>query len=287
MQIKLFRVLVIFILVGLVAFFYSNATLVLARHISTQVETPKPAKTPKPIKTPRPTPTPKPTKTPRPTPTPLNIPFAKVLYPNGGETFTEGDVITIKWETKNVTSCFLGYTIGPGTLDWILFNFSPNITSHEWTVLNWGNSGSPRPTKIDLGCYPSNSNASFAEDQSDDFFIVNPKVTPTPSPTPTPTPIPATFDAAFTYNSANGSARITADKPIRQCYGAQSNGVEAHLALRGYNGWGCVDGKCSYRCELYYAPPNTPSYSWSDISAKAVSVDGEIKTFGNWQYSDY
>lgn len=146
---------------------------------------------PTPPTTPTPTPSPTPTPTLSPTPTPARS--IQVKLPNGGETLYVGQTYRISWDSSsNIDKVWLGYSAGPGSLDWIATNI-PNTGYYDWKVFV-GNTTNTK-FKIDITGYQTGYGS--ARDQSDNFFTVlsspPPTLTPTPSPTPilTPTPTPS------------------------------------------------------------------------------------------------
>lgn len=93
-----------------------------------------------------------------------------------------------------------------------------------------------------------------------------------------PVPSNQPFEASWTVDNSNGSAKITANKQLKECEGKETNpistggGYEVKTALKSLRG---------NICELFFSPPNTPNYDWLD-GARVVSVDKEEKNFGNW-----
>lgn len=126
-------------------------------------------------------------KKPKPTATPRS-PYVKIKYPNGGEVFTFGDKVKIQWEKNQINSCWLGFSFGEGSLNWIDTSITGEMISYDWTINNWNDDDTPSKVKIELDCFSDNGSAV---DQSDDFFTVNPVPTPTPAPTSSPTPQPS------------------------------------------------------------------------------------------------
>lgn len=102
-------------------------------------------------------------------------PFVRLTYPNGGETFTVGDVINITWESNKMETCTLGWSNAPGSLNWI--DNAPVIPgaqkSYTWTV-SMGTRLMTTQMKIYLMC--GIPNVGLWDDFSDDYFTVNPKV---------------------------------------------------------------------------------------------------------------
>lgn len=114
-------------------------------------------------------------------------PVVRITYPNGGETFTQGEKVKITWEGRNIDSCYIDYSYGVGSLSNITKLSTTGNGSYDWTV-NLPNLFSPKQIKISMDCYQTG--AGSKRDQSDDFFTVNPLPKPTPTPTPTPIPVP-------------------------------------------------------------------------------------------------
>lgn len=92
----------------------------------------------------------------------FNGEWTKVTYPNGKEVLKAGTDVIIRWESKNPNgSVSIGYSFGPGSLNWIQFS-GPNSGSYVWTIP----SGlKDRRLKISVS-------ANGVEDQSDDFFSI-------------------------------------------------------------------------------------------------------------------
>ena len=144
------------------------------------VTTPKPA---------TPTPTPAPTSTPKPTPS------VRIISPNGGETLKLGENYKITWESQNSDKVWLGYTTGPGSLDWIATDIS-NQNFYDWKV----NTPITALNKFKVSITAYQTGVGSTKDESDNFFsvvqqpifaVVQPTPIPTPYPSPTPTPTPA------------------------------------------------------------------------------------------------
>lgn len=111
----------------------------------------------------------KPSPSPKPSPTAR---FIKLTYPNGGETFNVGDNVRVTWQYYDVDNCSLGYSFGPGSLNWIKFSgINPSQRYYDW-VVHIGNqlSGSSRQVKLDMTCYKTGVGSVI--DQSDNFFTV-------------------------------------------------------------------------------------------------------------------
>lgn len=110
---------------------------------------------------------------PSPSPSPSPIPtssqqYVKVLYPNGGETFIEGDKVKITWEATNRKSFIIDWSLGPGSSNPIISINDGNAREYNWTV-DVGNFAGNRQAKIRIFSFPSGSGS---EDASDNFFTV-------------------------------------------------------------------------------------------------------------------
>lgn len=124
-------------------------------------------------------------KKPKPTAAPRS-PYVKIKYPNGGEVFTFGDTVKVSWEKNQINNCWLGFSFGPGSLDWINTEITGDMSSYDWVINNWNMDDEPSKIKIELDCF---SDKGSVADQSDDFFTVNPIPTPPPAGGSTPTPV--------------------------------------------------------------------------------------------------
>ncbi|MEK7535758.1 MAG: hypothetical protein AAB590_01950 [Patescibacteria group bacterium] len=90
-----------------------------------------------------------------------------IVSPNGGEVYTEGDIVNITWTAgKRVGDIWIGYFSAPNTLDWIATGLS-NTGSYKWTV-NVGNT-----TNTQFKIYISSNGGS---DYSNNYFTVNQRV---------------------------------------------------------------------------------------------------------------
>lgn len=115
---------------------------------------------------------------PSPTSTPTSTPtgrFVQVTYPNGGENLNVGDKVKITWDANDIDSCWIAYSFGPGSTNWIITGLPcTNTRSYEWTV-NVGNMllGTQKQVKIKIIAYKTG--VGSVQDESDDFFtVVNP-----------------------------------------------------------------------------------------------------------------
>lgn len=109
-----------------------------------------------------------------------------ITSPNGGETFTEGDITTITWDaSSNIDKVSIGWSTGPGSLNWIAFT-APNTGSYTWNV----NVGNTTNTQFLIKITGYETGAGSLTDISDDYFTVYQKNEYPPAPTPTETPTP-------------------------------------------------------------------------------------------------
>ena len=106
-------------------------------------------------------------------PPPECVPFVRLTYPNGGETFTAGDIIQITWESNRANRCSLGHSLGEGTLDWIATDLPGTQKSFAWTVKSWGSTFQSQQQKIYILCNSIVPTTQLS-DYSDAFFTVNP-----------------------------------------------------------------------------------------------------------------
>lgn len=152
-----------------------------------------------------PSPTVTTTSTPSPTATATPAPrFITITSPNGGETLTVGETYRIKWNSNRVSNVMIGYSFGPGSLNWITSDLVPNQGYYDWKV-GIGNTANTQ-VKIEAIGYENGVGSSI--DQSDDFFTVTAAPTPTatatstatPRPTSTATPKPPTPSPTTTPN---------------------------------------------------------------------------------------
>ncbi len=72
-------------------------------------------------------------------------PVVSLVSPIGGETFSVGEKITIKWNQVNVDMVTIGYKSCPSCLDWIVFGKDVEITnttgSYDWIIPSTFSSG--------------------------------------------------------------------------------------------------------------------------------------------------
>ena len=96
-------------------------------------------------------------------------PSITVLSPNGGESYTEGNICGISWTSSNVTNVSISYTTNGGS-SWITITSSTSSDgSYSWTV----------PSTSSSSCQIMVSDiASSATDQSDGYFSIS--LTPPP-----------------------------------------------------------------------------------------------------------
>jgi peptidoglycan hydrolase-like protein with peptidoglycan-binding domain len=100
--------------------------------------------------------------------TSTTTPKITVLSPNGNETLVKGETYRIRWSApSNIDSVTLGYSFGPGSLNWIKSDL-PNTGFYDW-VVNVGNTSNTK-VKIDILGYQTGTGSW--SDQSDNFFNV-------------------------------------------------------------------------------------------------------------------
>lgn len=112
--------------------------------------------------------------------------YLNVTSPNGGETYTEGDVVTITWDSSpNIDKIMIGYSSGPGNLNWIAFD-TPNTGSYTWKV-DVGNT-TKESFVIDITGY--DVGVGSISDKSDGWFTVKQKSEFPPAPAPETKTVP-------------------------------------------------------------------------------------------------
>ncbi|MHB8710231.1 MAG: peptidoglycan-binding domain-containing protein [Minisyncoccota bacterium] len=94
-------------------------------------------------------------------------PTITVLSPNGGETLTIGSVAPVTWTSANVDKVSLGYSTGPGSLNWIAYNI-PNTGSYDWMV----NVGNTTNTQYKIEIIGYKTGAGSVTDYSDNYFTI-------------------------------------------------------------------------------------------------------------------
>ncbi|MFH1405146.1 MAG: hypothetical protein ABIH21_03555 [Patescibacteria group bacterium] len=112
-----------------------------------------------------------------------------VTSPNGGEVYTEDDMVTITWDASdNIDKVSIGYSHGVGHLNWVAFT-APNTGSYTWKV-NVGNTTNTQFV-IDIRGYETGKGS--LSDKSDGWFTVYQKeeFPPRPEPELAPEPEPA------------------------------------------------------------------------------------------------
>ena len=110
-------------------------------------------------------------------------PVIDLISPNGGEVYTVGDEVNIKWNQTNIDTVTIGYKACDSCLDWIEFGMQVDINnttgSYKWTIpenLSAGN------YKIDITGYHTGIGSMIDISQAD--FII--KVADSPNePEPT------------------------------------------------------------------------------------------------------
>lgn len=159
----------------------------------------------------------------------------QVTSPNGGETLELGQTYRITWNSSsNIDTVWIGYSCGPGCLDWIATSL-PNTGYYDWTPQL---TGIPQ-AKIEIDGFDHDTFA--AKDESDALFYIN-------QPTPTPTP-----RTSLTVRSPNGGEKLHTGQTYRITWDSTSNINKVTL---GYSfgpytlGW------------IAYNIPNTGYYDW-------------------------
>lgn len=97
--------------------------------------------------------------------------YVKITYPNGGEKLQVRDKVAVKWEYADIDFCYLGWSLGQGSLNNINGEIDPKPGVYEW-VIDVGNlpPGDERRIKLDMLCYKRG--IGQVHDQSDNFFTV-------------------------------------------------------------------------------------------------------------------
>lgn len=109
--------------------------------------------------------------------------FVNVTYPNGGQTFTEGDKVTITWDSSpNIDKVAIMYKTDQHHENWVAFT-APNTNTYTWTV-DVGNTTNTQ-FYIEIIGYETGKGSitNFGN-----YFTINQKPDAPPSPTPTPQP---------------------------------------------------------------------------------------------------
>ncbi|MEN9649756.1 MAG: hypothetical protein RL094_723 [Candidatus Parcubacteria bacterium] len=121
-------------------------------------------------------------------------PTITLTSPNGGETLKEGDTYRITWDATNVDKVTMGYSYGPGSLNWFTNNSAnniPNVGYYDWKVYAYHMSTTTEKLKISIIGYQTG--VGSASDQSDDYFtVVHPQVTQNTTPVVVPPAVPPT-----------------------------------------------------------------------------------------------
>lgn len=112
--------------------------------------------------------------------------WVKVTSPNGGESLKAGETYKITWDTSaNIDKVAIGYTQGPGHLDWVEFHMD-NTKSYDWKVFV----GNTTRTQFKIEIIAYDTGVGSVTDYSDNYFTVIQAPTATPFPTPTSQPTP-------------------------------------------------------------------------------------------------
>lgn len=112
---------------------------------------------------------------PTPTPTPTSQPaaaYVQVTYPNGGESFSVGDHLTITWDTNmSLGSCQM-QTIDLNNSGTVIGNYV-NVTNRSisWTATIGNTPLTEKQLKIYMICYDMNGGTKYA--QSNNYFTVH------------------------------------------------------------------------------------------------------------------
>lgn len=124
--------------------------------------------TPNPTNTPTPTPIPSPTATPQPV-----SPYVRVIYPNGEESFTVGDNLTVTWETNMPMGNCSIQTIDANNSGTDISGGGVNVTnkSISWTATIGNTPLTEKKLKIYMICHDFNGGTQFAT--SNNYFTVH------------------------------------------------------------------------------------------------------------------
>jgi hypothetical protein len=120
---------------------------------------------------------------------PSSKPIISLSYPNGGEIFNEGDKITIKWNSQDISNLQkidinLWMPHGTGNIGKNIAFDAPNTGVYDWTVKAVQSFSESElnsvvsPTgqyKIGISCKRIDPNCNFIlnNDSSDDYFTIN------------------------------------------------------------------------------------------------------------------
>lgn len=98
--------------------------------------------------------------------------YARVIYPNGGESFTQGESLTVRWESNiAIGYCFIQAIDENNSGAVIAQSISPGVGSVAWNA-NMGNTTlNERNYKVYLLC--NNYNGGSATDTSDSYFVIH------------------------------------------------------------------------------------------------------------------
>lgn len=100
----------------------------------------------------------------------LPAPILDIYYPNGGESLAEGVPIDIIWNSINVTTLSIEYSINNGA-SWQLItsNAPAAVGSYTWLVPN-------TPSNFVLVRLSDNSNSSVSDQSTSEFSIISPQI---------------------------------------------------------------------------------------------------------------
>lgn len=103
-------------------------------------------------------------------------PYIKITSPNGGEKWEWGKSYEITWEQKNIKSVDIGYSQGPGSLNWIetKIEVSPNATTGKY-VWNLNNADSCVENNTFKIVIFGGADNAYLKDESDEYFSLGPK----------------------------------------------------------------------------------------------------------------
>lgn len=163
-------------------------------------------------------------------------PSITVLSPNGGEVYTAGQQVIVKWTSCNVPNTLPVFISLEGNN-----NITTNIVDATQGVLNDGSELVTLPTqgtwqgmqfgqiyKIRVGVGPFGNLSGSTSDNSDNLFTINAAPTCTPS---------------VTLNSPNGGEVFTVGQQITMTW--QTNCFNLSVPLVGFDLAVCINNSCS------------------------------------------
>ena len=136
--------------------------------------------------------------------------FVKVLSPSGGETFTEGQAMTITWDSSsNIDQVAIMYKTDQHHGNWVAFS-TPNTKSYTWSNIDVGNTTNTQ-FYIEIIAYETGKGSTTA---FGNYFTINQKPDAPPPPTNTQTAYPTQPPSGANYyyiptsqSANNGTAR--------------------------------------------------------------------------------